>query len=46
MLANAKIISIIAEAIDKYKLKNIVLDTVLVSSSGKSLLEPSAVEGL
>ncbi len=46
MLANAKIISIIAEAIDTYKLKNIVLDTVLVSSSGKTLLEPSAVEGL
>ncbi|WP_415406343.1 bifunctional hydroxymethylpyrimidine kinase/phosphomethylpyrimidine kinase [Sulfurovum sp. CS9] len=44
MLANAEIISIISEAIDKYKLKNIVLDTVLVSSSGKALLEPVAIE--
>ncbi len=43
MLANAEIITIIAEVIDKYKLKNIVLDTVLVSSSGKALLEPSAI---
>jgi hydroxymethylpyrimidine/phosphomethylpyrimidine kinase len=44
MLANVEIISIVAEAIEKYKLKNIVLDTVLVSSSGKALLEPSAVD--
>jgi len=44
MLANAEIISIVAQAIEKYQLKNIVLDTVLVSSSGKALLEPSAVE--
>ena len=43
MLANAEMISIVAEAIDYYKLKNIVLDTVLVSSSGKRLLEPSAI---
>jgi len=43
MLANAEIISIISEAIDKYKLKNIVLDTVLVSSSGKALLEPTSI---
>lgn len=43
MLVNAEIISIISEAIDKYKLKNIVLDTVLVSSSGKVFLEPSAI---
>ena len=44
MLANAEIISIVAQAIEKYQLKNIVLDTVLVSSSGKPLLESSAVE--
>jgi len=44
MLANAEIISIVAQAIEKYQLKNIVLDTVLVSSSGKALLEPSAIE--
>ena len=44
MLANAEIISIVVEIIDKYDLENIVLDTVLVSSSGKMLLEPSAID--
>jgi hydroxymethylpyrimidine/phosphomethylpyrimidine kinase len=44
MLADSKIISIVAEAIDKYDLKNIILDTVLVSSSGKVLLEPNAID--
>ena len=43
MLANGEIIESIIEAIDRYKLKNIVLDTVLVSSSGKNLLEPTAI---
>ena len=44
MLANATLISIVCNIIDKYTLKNIVLDTVLVSSSGKQLLEPNAIE--
>jgi len=44
MLANAEIIDVVVEAIKKYKLKNIVLDTVLVSSSGKELLEPKSIE--
>jgi len=44
MLANAEIIEVVAEAIVTYKLKNIVLDTVLVSSSGKVLLESSAIK--
>lgn len=44
MLANRDIIAIVAEAITKYKLKNIVLDTVLLSSSGKALLDPLAVD--
>ena len=44
MLANAEIIEIVADAIQKYKLQNIVLDTVLVSSSGKMLLEEDAIE--
>jgi len=44
MLANVEIVSAVVDAIDKYKLKNIVLDTVFVSSSGKSLLESSAIE--
>ena len=44
MLGNTNIILEVVNAIEKYKLKNIVLDTVLVSSSGKPLLEPSAIE--
>lgn len=44
MLANAELIGIVVEAIDKYALKNIVLDTVLVSSSGKILLETDAMD--
>ncbi len=43
MLGNGELISVVAECIEKYNLKNIVLDTVLVSSSGKPLLEKSAV---
>jgi hydroxymethylpyrimidine/phosphomethylpyrimidine kinase len=44
MLANRDIIEILIRTIDKYQLKNIVLDTVLVSSSGKNLLEPDAID--
>jgi hydroxymethylpyrimidine/phosphomethylpyrimidine kinase len=44
MLANKEIIEILVRTIDKYALKNIVLDTVLVSSSGKDLLEPDAID--
>ena len=44
MLANTEIISVVVDIIDKYVLKNIVLDTVLVSSSGKILLEHNAIE--
>lgn len=44
MLANAEIVHCVVETIKKYALQNIVLDTVLVSSSGKTLLEPDAVE--
>ncbi len=43
MLANAEIIEVLVTAIQKYRLKNIVLDTVLVSSSGKALLESDAI---
>ena len=43
MLANAEIINIVVEIIDKYDLENIILDTVLLSSSGKALLESNAI---
>ena len=44
MLANTELIEVVAEVIKKYRLKNVVLDTVLVSSSGRRLLEENAVE--
>ena len=44
MLANAEIINIVVKIIDKYDLKNIILDTVLLSSSGKVLLESNAID--
>ncbi len=44
MLANRELIEVVIEMIQRYKLKNIVLDTVLVSSSGKKLLNEDAIE--
>ncbi len=46
MLVNEEILMIVVEAIKKYKLKNIVLDTVLVSSSGKDLLETLGIKNM
>jgi len=43
MLGNKENVEVVIEMIKKYKLKNIVLDTVLVSSSGKVLLEKNAI---
>ncbi len=44
MLANASLIDVVAEVIKSYALSNIVLDPVMLSSSGKRLLETDAVE--
>jgi len=46
MLANAQIVDVVIDILRTYRLKNIVLDTVLSSSSGKSLLADDAVEKL
>lgn len=46
MLANAELIHVVADKLTQYSLKNIVLDTVLMSSSGHPLLKESAVECL
>lgn len=46
MLANAEVVHCVSETINRYSLKNIVLDTVLVSSSGRDLLAPDALEVL
>ncbi len=44
MLANASLIEVVVEIIKIYKLSNIVLDPVMISSSGKALLEADAVD--
>lgn len=46
MVSSAKIISTIADKLKQYNAKNIVLDTVMVSTSGCSLLQPEAVLAL
>ena len=46
MLYSEPVISVVAEKIKKYNLKNIVLDTVLVATSGDSLIMPDAVKAL
>jgi len=46
MLVNAELIEVVAEILKKYRLKNVVLDTVLVSSSGTRLLEADAVDAM
>ena len=44
MLFNAGIISAVAQAIDRLRLPNVVVDPVMVAESGAVLLEPAAVE--
>ena len=44
MLGSKEIVQIVIDSIKKYKLKNIVLDTVIISSSGKRLLDKSALD--
>ena len=46
MLSNAGIIKTVAKKLKKYNIKNIVLDTVMVSASGAKLLEDSAINTL
>jgi len=44
MLGSLEIVEVVMETILKYSLKNIVLDTVIISSSGKRLLEVEALK--
>ena len=44
MLGSAELIETVAKVLKQYRLVNVVLDPVLVSSSGKRLLEESAIE--
>jgi hydroxymethylpyrimidine/phosphomethylpyrimidine kinase len=46
MLANAKVIKAVAESLVRHKAKHIVLDPVMVASSGAALLESSALKAL
>lgn len=46
MLANAAAIDVVAAALDRYRPSNVVLDPVLVSSSGEKLLRGDALDGL
>jgi len=46
MLANAAIIAIVAEAVARHRLPNVVLDTVMVAKSRARLLDPDAIVAL
>jgi hydroxymethylpyrimidine/phosphomethylpyrimidine kinase len=46
MLANAAIIEAVAAALDRYRARNVVLDPVMVASSGEKLLRPDAIGAL
>ena len=46
MLANAEIIRRVAARLKHYRARNIVVDPVMLASSGQRLLEPSALEVL
>ena len=43
MLHSAEIVTVVAEELRKYAIKNVVLDPVMVSTSGHRLIEDSAV---
>ncbi len=44
MLTNASLVEVVVNVLKAYELPNVVLDPVMVSSSGKRLLESDAVE--
>lgn len=46
MVSNSKIIEVIAEKLVAYKVKNIVIDPVMISTSGSQLLSEEAMEAL
>lgn len=46
MLSSSEIIEAVAKCLEKHNAKNVVLDTVMVSTSGCPLLQPEAVSAL
>ena len=46
MLATSRIVEVVADAIRTFRLKNVVLDPVMIAKGGDRLLEASAVEAI
>jgi len=46
MLHNAEVVCAVAECLDKFQISNVVLDPVMVSTSGHRLIEESAIKVL
>ncbi|KFN41176.1 bifunctional hydroxymethylpyrimidine kinase/phosphomethylpyrimidine kinase [Arenimonas oryziterrae] len=46
MLANARVIHAVADALERHRPKHVVLDPVMVASSGARLLDPAALNAL
>ena len=46
MLHSSEVVECVAKMIDKYQVKNVVLDPVMVSTSGHRLIEESAIASL
>lgn len=46
MLHSAEVVNLVAEKIEQYDIKNVVLDPVMVSTSGHRLIEETAIDSL
>lgn len=46
MLHSTKVVNLVAEMIEKYEIRNVVLDPVMVSTSGHKLIEDDAIESI
>ena len=46
MLHSAEVVNLVADKMEEYDIRNVVLDPVMVSTSGHRLIEPSAIEVL
>lgn len=44
MLHSAEVVNLVADKIEQYEIRNVVLDPVMVSTSGHRLIEESAIE--
>lgn len=46
MVSNAKLIDVIAESLKKYNAKNVVVDPVMIATSGSNLIQEEAIKTL